>query len=177
MGRPLIPIIGRKFGKLTVVSRAKDRISGGHSEVWYRVLCDCGMTVSNRGYMIRSGRVSACKYCKPKGFKHGLWGTKAWMLWDSARNRAKELGIDFSLHPIDLIVPKNCPLLGIKIRVTNKKTSFNSPSVDRIDSTKGYNKENCWVISHRANTIKNNATLRELKMLVANLERSCPSFT
>lgn len=38
-----------------------------------------------------------------------------------------------------------------------------------IDSSKGYIKGNVWVVSKRANTIKNNATLEELELLVANL--------
>lgn len=37
-----------------------------------------------------------------------------------------------------------------------------APSIDRLDSTKGYTPENCWVISRRMNTIKNNSTYREL---------------
>ncbi len=47
-----------------------------------------------------------------------------------------------------------------------------SPSLDRIDSTKGYTKGNIWVISNRANTLKNDATLSELKLLVERLENA-----
>ena len=41
-------------------------------------------------------------------------------------------------------------------------------SIDRIDSTKGYEKGNVWVISGRANRIKNDATPEEL-MRIATL--------
>ena len=34
----------------------------------------------------------------------------------------------------------------------------------------GYIKGNVWVISNKANRIKNNATLEELRLLVKNLE-------
>ena len=37
-----------------------------------------------------------------------------------------------------------------------------APSIDRIDSSKGYTPDNCWLISQRMNTIKNNSTYREL---------------
>ena len=46
-----------------------------------------------------------------------------------------------------------------------------SKGLDRIDSTKGYIKGNVWVISNRANTLKNDASLQELKTLVENLEK------
>ena len=40
-----------------------------------------------------------------------------------------------------------------------------------IDSTKGYIKGNVWVISKRANALKNNATIEELELLVKNLRK------
>jgi hypothetical protein len=45
-----------------------------------------------------------------------------------------------------------------------------SPSIDRVDSSKGYTKDNIQVISHRANNLKNNATLEELRKLVTYVE-------
>jgi predicted RND superfamily exporter protein len=46
-----------------------------------------------------------------------------------------------------------------------------TPSLDRIDSKKGYTPDNVWVISHRANQIKNDATIEELKLITENLEK------
>ncbi|HWH73392.1 MAG TPA: hypothetical protein VNV16_03915, partial [Methylibium sp.] len=40
-----------------------------------------------------------------------------------------------------------------------------------IDSRRGYTTDNVWVICWRANQIKNDATLDELKRLVAALEQ------
>ena len=48
----------------------------------------------------------------------------------------------------------------------------NFPSLDRIDNSKGYVPGNIAVISMRANMIKNNATLAELKAIVAYIEAS-----
>jgi hypothetical protein len=45
----------------------------------------------------------------------------------------------------------------------------NSPSLDRIDSSKGYTPDNIWVISNKANSIKSNATVEELETIAANL--------
>ena len=40
-----------------------------------------------------------------------------------------------------------------------------SPSIDRIDSTKGYTKDNIQIISWRANRIKNDSTPEELMQI------------
>jgi len=55
---------------------------------------------------------------------------------------------------------------------SNRDQVENSPSLDRIDNSKGYVPGNIAVISMRANMIKNNATLAELKAIVAYMETS-----
>jgi len=60
--------------------------------------------------------------------------------------------------------------LGIKID-GECKDRFHSPSIDRKDSKKGYTPDNIWVISNRANTLKNDATIQELELLVENLKK------
>jgi hypothetical protein len=50
----------------------------------------------------------------------------------------------------------------------------NAASIDRIDSTKGYLPGNVQVISYRANILKQNATLHELKCLVRHMESITP---
>jgi hypothetical protein len=62
----------------------------------------------------------------------------------------------------DLNIPEKCPILGITIKVGEGKIVDTSPSLDRIDNTKGYTKGNIQVISHQANTMKGNATPEEL---------------
>lgn len=46
----------------------------------------------------------------------------------------------------------------------------NSPSLDRRDPSLGYVKGNVGVISDRANLLKSNMTLEELKKLVSYME-------
>ena len=94
-----------------------------------------------------------------------------------AKKRAAKKGLEFSIELSDIIVPEKCPLLGIVLfpkdhRSQGKKNSGagpNSPSLDRIDPSKGYVKGNVWVISWRANKIKSDATLEELEKIVAVL--------
>lgn len=89
-------------------------------------------------------------------------------MYRRTRNRASRLDIPFNLELSDIIVPNECPVLGIPIfRVIKKKMGAtpNSPSLDRIDSNKGYIKGNVHVISQRANMLKSNATTEEMLAL------------
>lgn len=90
---------------------------------------------------------------------------------NSARSRAKKSGIEFNITEQDITVPDTCPLLGIELFIAEgrRAVKHNSPSLDRIDSSKGYIKGNVWVISHKANTIKSNATPQEILQLATNL--------
>jgi len=80
-----------------------------------------------------------------------------------AKQRAKQKEFEFNLEVVDIVIPLKCPILDIEI-IRNKKGGLkeNSPSLDRIDNTKGYIKGNIMVISNKANTMKNNATPKEL---------------
>ena len=83
-----------------------------------------------------------------------------------------EKNIDFDLVPGDLAVPEFCSVLKIKLNYQNAGTGYHpdSPSVDRIDPKKGYVRGNVRVISSRANLLKNDATIEELQLVLADLE-------
>jgi len=86
----------------------------------------------------------------------------------NARKRARDKGYMFDLTEEDIRIPSKCPMLGIDLFVSSGRggPTGNSPSLDRIDNERGYVKGNVHVISHRANTIKTNATLEELEKIV-----------
>lgn len=81
-------------------------------------------------------------------------------LFNAAKGRAKKSGLEFSITLDDIKIPEYCPLLGIKLDAWGDKEG--SPSLDRIDNELGYTPENIWVISFKANRMKNTATLEEL---------------
>lgn len=94
------------------------------------------------------------------------------------RHRCKAKGIEFNIEPEDIPVSELCPVFGTPLKFTedsersSKWSKGNEhPSVDRIDNTKGYIKGNVRVISTRANALKKDATLEELKALVRYVER------
>jgi len=93
----------------------------------------------------------------------------------NARKRSKNNNLLFNIDIdyLKTIYPKNnkCPLLCIDLKKGNVKSQNCSPSLDRIIPNLGYIKGNIMFISHRANTIKNNLTLDEMKLLLYNWKR------
>lgn len=90
----------------------------------------------------------------------------------TARHTARIRDLDFNLDEEYLrsIWIAVCPILGLTLkRVPGKRDS--SPSVDRIDSERGYIKGNVQIISTRANRIKNDATVEELEQIAAYLRK------
>jgi hypothetical protein len=96
------------------------------------------------------------------------------LLLQRAKHRAKRDGITFSISLRDVYIPTHCPLLGLKLRVRDdgKRGALpSSPSLDRKIPTRGYVPGNVWVISYKANRIKNDSSLEDLELLVRNLGR------
>lgn len=91
-------------------------------------------------------------------------------LFQSAKARAKQKGEEFNIEIDDIIVPTICPILGIPLSYNRGIKQDNSYSLDRIDSSKGYIKGNIWVISLRANRIKNDSTPEELRIIANKVE-------
>ena len=93
------------------------------------------------------------------------------LLFLTAKNRAKRKGIEFDLKEEDIgKIPKICPVLGIPIvlreMTRTKDASDNSPSLDRIDSKRGYVKDNVQIVSWRANFLLRNGNLDEFMRIV-----------
>ena len=88
-----------------------------------------------------------------------------------ARARALEHGWEFDITLEDIVIPATCPVLGIILEPCEGKARDCSPSVDRIESAYGYIRGNVRVISYRANLLKNNATIEELSLVLADLRR------
>lgn len=81
--------------------------------------------------------------------------------------KAKSYNHEFTIDFGDLEFPTHCPILGIELDyLCEDGRQENSPSFDRIDSTKGYIKGNVAIVSWRANRIKNNGTVEEHKKIV-----------
>lgn len=86
------------------------------------------------------------------------------------RRRAKQKGIECTLDRDWLLdnLPGRCPLLKEAFNFA-KVTNDWSPTVDRISVEEGYTPENSWIISAKANRIKNNGTWEEIMAVAEGL--------
>lgn len=85
-------------------------------------------------------------------------------LWDRARKRAMDRGITFALPKDSISIPRTCPVLGTQIKFVGPRSAC-SPSLDRIIPAHGYVPENIRVISDRANRLKGDRSLPDIKRL------------
>ncbi len=92
-------------------------------------------------------------------------------LWNGARSRARLNDIEFSISVNDIVVPTHCPVFGIELVMGEAKLTDASPSLDRIDSSKGYVPGNIAVISYKANRAKSNCSYDEILAIADYIKR------
>lgn len=95
-----------------------------------------------------------------------------------AEESAKARGLTFNLTIDDIHLPESCPLLDILMFFDSENPRHDgTPSIDRIDNSKGYVKGNVWIISRKANVMKNDASLEELATFAENVQNLFSALT
>ena len=114
----------------------------------------------------------SCKPCAAKHAQHVRelraidWKYKpAKAMLNNSKRRAKVNNLEHTITVDDIVIPDRCPILNILLQTGSREQHSNAPSIDRIDNTKGYTKDNIVIISNRANMLKRNATINELVLL------------
>ena len=110
------------------------------------------------------GLKTTCKTCSSELSKQWRSNNLAKALFKSAKYGAKKRGIEFAITVDDIQIPDRCPIFGFKMEFGGKRST--SPSIDRIDNSKGYVPGNIVVVSVKANHVKSDCTLAELHKLV-----------
>lgn len=142
--------------------------------------CEGSFYKNSRG---KKGRcIKCCNLIKKEKIKSKMDGTVQGdiiyldkIMLSNARKRSKKKGLEFELTLKDLVKLKNvtCPILGCKLLYCPGIDQKRSASLDRIDSSKGYTKENVRIISSEGNWLKNRNDLQSitntLKYLINNL--------
>lgn len=108
---------------------------------------------------------------KKANAKTSKWSknNKSRVQFNAARSRSKKYEEAFDLVFTELDWPDVCPVLGIPM---DRRDKNHTPSLDRVDSRKGYTKANVKVISFRANRIKFNATIDELERILDYMKKN-----
>ena len=87
----------------------------------------------------------------------------------SARKRASENNIPFTINNEDIKLVYNCPYLNTPLSYGNTKANKTSPSIDRIIPDLGYVNGNIQIISMLGNCMKSNATKEEMLIFSKNI--------
>jgi hypothetical protein len=153
-------LIGLKTGMLEVVSYAGiHKIDKTHSEKRWRCLCQCGNYTNLSTAVLTKGVTKSCGCLnKRKGKFHKDWtGYEdiSGSLWNQIKICAKERNLKFNINikyiwKLYVKQNKQCALSGIDI-ILGKNASL-----DRIDSAKGYVKQNVQWLDKDVNRIKSN---------------------
>jgi hypothetical protein len=172
----LIDFVGKKFGRLLVKARAPSR---GNCTFWL-CLCDCGVVKEVWAGSLQSGNAKSCGCARNETLKrmfttHGATAngkvTLEYTMWSHSRAVAKKNNLPHNLELSDIVIPMHCPVFGFELCRENKvKPQYNSPSLDKLIPSLGYVKRNVRVISFKANWLKQNSSLEELKKIAEWLE-------
>lgn len=168
-------LTGQSYGRLTVLRRGDSRPQGGGKPRWV-CKCECGNVVTIPAARLRGGSNKSCGcFRRDRAGRlyrtHGKSKTSQYTMFYDARKRAASLSLPFDIEPEDIVLPEVCPVLGIKMVQGSGRES--APSLDRIIPSAGYVKGNIRVISFRANRLKSDATIDELRRVIAYMEGSC----
>jgi hypothetical protein len=167
-------LIGQKFGRLTVIERGEKivRPTGYVVPTWV-CSCSCGKYKTLAQGDLRKGDVNSCGCIN---WKHGFTSDGATAeqrilhkAWTGIVERAIKSGYETDLTLADMPTLTNCcPVFQLPYQKGTRTDRGLSPSIDRFDSSLPYTREfknNLVFISYRANRLKSNATLQELKSI------------
>lgn len=126
-----------------------------YNKKWYsenreRIRATAKIWQQNNKDKIRESYIR-CKLAKPENY-----------LLRQAKKRAKDKNLEITITKEHIKIPKVCPIMGVKLEYVPFGYSDYSPSIDRIDSSKGYTPDNIQVISSIANRMKWTATREQL---------------
>lgn len=86
---------------------------------------------------------------------------------NTIKTRAKKKNIPYDLDAdfLESILPTHCPIFGVELQRGLGFAGQFSPTVDRLIPERGYIRDNVIIVSKRANQIKSDASVDEIKMV------------
>jgi hypothetical protein len=160
-------LTGKKIGMFSVLKRTEKRTTTGY--IVYIVKCDCGHVTELSSRDMKRYQSCGCKRIetlRQKSFKG--FGEIGLGLWSSiiygakSRNFKFDISIEFAWN-LFLKQNRRCALSNelIYFGTYKSKTRPNTASLDRIDSKKGYLKDNVQWVHKTINLMKQNINEQE----------------
>lgn len=163
MNRHVAQMMGRRFGKLVVISH--------HSrEQGYLCQCDCGGQTIAKTHALKTGKHTSCR-CGLKAPRFSARQPESQAvknyLYRNYRKAAARRGYEFGLdmETFCLLIGSNCHYCGaaphMTIRSIKAHQEFKYNGVDRVDNCEGYSLSNCVSCCDICNTSKAELTLEQ----------------
>lgn len=163
-------LIGRVFGDWKVIGFAGYKCQGKWNRAYWTCRCTCGQICEVAANDLIFGKSTQCISCQRKKlgmsrkkYKDGKYISGSY--FNKTRNSANQMKRKFSItiEDIDKLYKKQngkCALSGIHLIPSAGKTivecngNGSNMSIDRIDSSKGYTKDNIQLLDTRVNWLK-----------------------
>jgi len=153
--KPENNLLGHTYGKLKVIALGNP---DAHGKRRWQCRCTCGKLKLINAASLKRGLSKSCGYCERVNFTgyETVSGSYVRRLKQSADNRELIFKITAEdIYNLWIEQDKKCALSGIDIFFcSNQDKSIQTASVDRIDNSKGYTKDNIQIIHKRLNRVK-----------------------
>ena len=143
----MVSLIGKRFGKLTVIAREPNN---KWREAMWKCVCDCGGKTITTGKHLRSGHTTSCGCIRIQSItKHGLHKNRLYSIYQNIKKRCyNEHNKDYSRYGGHGIIMceewKNDFMLFHNWAIENGYKD--NLSIDRINNDGNYEPSNCrWV--------------------------------
>jgi hypothetical protein len=165
MGRPIINLVGREFGRLIVKELVGPDDSGN---ILWRCECTCGNFLVTRGTRLKSGGVKSCGCLRWEVSKYGEHhkltrkeGTAFRALLAQYKENARNRDICWELteEQFRKLTSSPCYYTGTKPEMAKRTRSLSEDvylynGIDRVDNAQGYTIENCVSCCFDINSMK-----------------------
>ena len=152
MGQKNQEMIGKKFGKLTVVSEMDEK--GRQGNTLYSCMCDCGKVKQALGVELRRGGIKSCGACNRDAIRERgvvLYKDRIYRIWDAMKQRCynpNNLAYhNYGGRGVGICSEWRHNYLAF-LRWSNSNGYAEKLEIDRIDNDGDYEPSNCKWSTH-----------------------------
>lgn len=173
-------LVGRKFGKLTVLSKCNESYISpqGKRHTRWNCVCECGKKTTPDTGSLKSGKSKSCGcFITPEGLLRRKRGRKqdasASDVYSSYKINARKRGYEFKISKPEAIsiFKQNCHYCGTEPSSIAKKCAipFFYNGIDRKENNTGYTLKNCVPCCGRCNRAKMTLSYGEFLCMIIKI--------